>query len=88
MTETIKQKITSFIANDFLFREDLDDLSPSDSLLEHGVIDSTGVLELVAFLEETFGLNVADAEIVPENLDSIDAITAYVVRKQAMPAAT
>lgn len=85
MTNEIKEKIASFIAEDFLFREELEDLSTSSSLLDHGIIDSTGVLELVAFLEETFGLTVADADIVPENLDSIDAITAYVIRKREVP---
>lgn len=85
MTNTIKEKIAAFIAEDFLFREELEDLSTSDSLLDHGIIDSTGVLELVAFLEETFGLTVADAHIVPENLDSIDAITAFVVRTLEAP---
>lgn len=85
MTSTIKEKIATFIAEDFLFREELEDLSTSDSLLDHGIIDSTGVLELVAFLEETFGLAVADADIVPENLDSIDAITAFVARALEAP---
>jgi acyl carrier protein len=53
-------------------------LSEEDSLLETGVIDSTGVLELVAFIEETYGIKVEDEEIVPENLDSISNITSYI----------
>ena len=53
-------------------------MTDSESLLEAGVIDSTGVLELVAFLETEFGLAVSDAEIVPENLDSIGRIAGYV----------
>lgn len=84
MSDTIEAQITTFIKDNFLFREDLDGLAISDSLLELGVIDSTGVLELVAFLEETFGLTVADADIVPENLDSIAAIAGFVGRKQGI----
>lgn len=86
MDEAIKPTIREFIDENFLFREDLDDLSDQDSLLDRGVIDSTGVMELVAYLEEEFGIAVADADIVPENLDSIDAIAGYVSRKQAVKA--
>jgi acyl carrier protein len=77
----IEQKIRQFITDNFLFREDRASLTDAESLLEAGVIDSTGVLELVAFLEREFGLAVADAEIVPENLDSISRIVGYVKGK-------
>ena len=60
------------------------DLSASQSLLDSGVVDSTGVLELVAFLEQSFGIEVKDADMVPENLDTIDNIAAFVRRKQAV----
>jgi acyl carrier protein len=56
-------------------------LQPNDSLLENGVIDSTGVLELVAFLEEHYAIKVEDDEVIPDNLDSTDSITAYVEKK-------
>lgn len=79
----IEQKIRQFITDNFLFREDRASLTDDESLLETGVIDSTGVLELVAFLESEFGLAVADAEIVPENLDSISRIAGYVKGKTA-----
>lgn len=82
MSDKVTDQVADFIKDNFLFREDLDGLSGSDSLLELGIIDSTGVLELVAFLEEGFDLEVGDAEIVPENLDSINAIAAFVTRKQ------
>ena len=78
MQTDIEQKIRQFITDNFLFREDRASLTDSESLLEAGVIDSTGVLELVAFLETEFGLAVSDAEIVPENLDSIGRIAGYV----------
>jgi acyl carrier protein len=77
----IEQRIRQFITDNFLFREDRASLTDTESLLEAGVIDSTGVLELVAFLESEFGLAVDDDEIVPENLDSISRIVGYVKGK-------
>jgi acyl carrier protein len=57
-------------------------LKDDASLLEQGVVDSTGVLELISFLEGTFSITVLEGETVPANLDSVDAIVAYVARKQ------
>jgi acyl carrier protein len=59
-----------------------------DSLLETGVLDSTGVLELIEFLEEDFGVQVTDAETVPENLGSIAGLTRYLTEKSSATAAT
>jgi acyl carrier protein len=56
-------------------------LEDNTSFLEEGIIDSTGVLELILFLEETFDIRVADEEVLPENLDSLDQVEAYVARK-------
>jgi acyl carrier protein len=81
-TEEIGGQVRQFIEENFLFREEAD-LADDESLLDAGLVDSTGILELVAFLEGTFDLQVADAEIVPENLDSINAIVAYVTGKLA-----
>ena len=83
MPPDVAHEIRDFIADNFLFREDRADISDSESLLDAGLVDSTGILELVAFLEQHFNIQMADAEIVPENLDSIAAITAYVKRKMA-----
>jgi len=80
-------KVRSFIEDNFLFRSDDAALAADASLLDAGLIDSTGILELVAFLEGTFGITVADAEIVPANLDSIAAIAAYVDGKLVEAAA-
>jgi acyl carrier protein len=57
-------------------------LSDEDSLLDRGIIDSTGVLELISVLEAEFGISVADEEMVPENLDSIARIEAFVAKKR------
>ncbi len=83
MQTDIEHKIRQFITDNFLFREDRAALSDTESLLDAGVIDSTGVLELVAFLETEFGLAVDDADIVPENLDSISKIAGYIKGKTA-----
>jgi len=72
--------IRQFIVENFLFGED-GHLSDEMSFLESGIIDSTGILELVSFLEEKFGIAVADEELVPENLDSISNVAAYLTRK-------
>ncbi len=77
MTDT-ETKIRSFIAENFLFREDKASIGDEESLLEAGLIDSTGVLELVGFLETEFKIRMEDAEIVPANLDSLKAIVGYV----------
>jgi acyl carrier protein len=82
MGEKIRETIRNFIVENFLFGEP-GDFSDGESLLEKGIIDSTGVLELVAFIEETFGMRVADEELVPENLDSISNVMEYISRKQA-----
>ena len=84
MTDTFNATVREFIAENFLFRADAD-LDDDQSLLDSGVIDSTGVLEVIAFLEQTFGICIADEEIVPENLDSINNMSRYLASK--LPAA-
>ena len=81
MSNDILNRVRTFIEENFLFRSDVSDLANADSLLENGVMDSTGILELVAFLETDFSIQMSDAEIVPENLDSIAAIAAFLERK-------
>jgi acyl carrier protein len=68
--------LRDFIRQNFLFDQELT-LSDNDSFLEHGLIDSTGVLELVAFLEQHFHIAIADEELVPENLDSIHNLVRF-----------
>lgn len=75
--------VRRFIAENFLFREDIESLPEDASFLEAGIIDSTGVLELVCFLETTYGIQIADDEMLPANLDSLRAVSAYVRRKTA-----
>ncbi len=81
MKDSIEKKVRDFIRENFLMGEDDANIGPDDSLLDNGIIDSTGILELVAFLEETFEIEVKDEELVPENLDTISFIVSYIERK-------
>lgn len=76
-----RAELRKFISNNFVLRDGLENLKDDDSFLEKGIVDSTGVLEVVVFLEDTFGFRVEDEELIPENLDSIDNLVAYVGRK-------
>jgi acyl carrier protein len=75
------ETVRRFVAGTFLFDAN-GNLAGSQSLLDSGVIDSTGVLELVLFLEQTFQIKVADKDLVPENLDTIDNIARFVERNR------
>jgi acyl carrier protein len=76
-----REKIRHFIRESFLFGGN-DELRDDDSFLEMGIVDSTGVLELVAFLEGEWELTIDDSELIPENLDSVDNIARFLDRKQ------
>ena len=82
MSDT-KNKIKTFIIENFLFGSE-DGLKDETSFLEEGIIDSTGILELVTFLEEEFSITIEDEELVPENLDSINNVTAFLESKIAV----
>jgi acyl carrier protein len=79
---SVRAEIEQFIRENFLFGEVA--LVPETSFVEGGILDSTSVLELVAFLEERFGIEVAPEEINLENLDSLARVETYVRRKQAL----
>ena len=76
------EKIRTFVIANYLFGEE-GKLGNSDSFMESGIIDSTGILELVRFLEATFAIKVADEDLIPDNLDSIEKIVSFVRSKQA-----
>lgn len=87
-TETLgacKDGIRAFLAANF-YVADVTALRDDSSLIDQGIIDSTGVLEVVGFIEQTFGITVDDSELLPENLDTIQGIATYVIRKQNEPA--
>lgn len=80
-SDDVRKRVRKFIKERFMIGMAVDSLSDSDSMLEKGIIDSTGVLELVGFLEETFGLKVDDEELVPENLETVSNVVSFVARK-------
>ena len=77
----LKDKIRMFIIENFLFGNN-DNLEDNSSFLEEGILDSTGILELVGFIEEEFNITVKDEELIPEYLDSINNVTAYLQSKR------
>ena len=81
MATSQRAQVRQFILKNFLFTEDDAALADGDSLIRSGVVDSTGVLELITHLEESLGIRVPPEEMVPQNFDSIDAICAYLARK-------
>lgn len=74
----LKTQIRQYILDNFLFGGSDADLADNDSFLDKGIIDSTGVLELVAFVEENFDMKVQDEDLIPENLDSVDNLAAFI----------
>ncbi|WP_406871433.1 acyl carrier protein [Aminobacter sp. P9b] len=83
MTQQIKDTVKTFIIENFLFGDTSYALDDDVSLIESGVVDSTGVLELVTFIEDQFGLEMADSDIVPANLDSLVRIATFIETKTA-----
>jgi acyl carrier protein len=81
MESSVGSQVRSFVVANYLFGDDGRMPSDDESLIEGGVIDSTGVLELIEYLEETFGISVAESETVPQNLGSIAGIETYVSHK-------
>ncbi|TWG88230.1 acyl carrier protein [Luteimonas sp. J16] len=84
MTEqAIREKIRGHILENMMFTDDPSRLPDDASLLEMGIIDSTGVLELVLLMEENFAMKVQDAAIIPENFDSVDRMVSFVMRSKS-----
>jgi acyl carrier protein len=77
---TIRNQVHAFIIENFYVAEP-GSLADGDSLLERGIIDSTGVLEIISFLEQHFGVEVEDGELTPENFDSVANISTFVASK-------
>jgi len=80
MSDTSRVKIREFIKNNFLLGNDKN-LKDDDSFMGKGIVDSTGILEVVSFVEENFGFKIADEELLPENLDSVDNLVTFISKK-------
>ena len=78
----IKNQIRNFIYTNFLHTNSGNGFKDDRSFLDSGIVDSTGVLELITFVEETFKIKIDDDEIIPENLDSIDLLVQFIQRKK------
>jgi acyl carrier protein len=85
-TDEIEGQVREFLVSNFLFDPNAT-LDAGASLLENGVVDSTGMLEVIQFLEATFDIQVDDMEVLPENLDSVRNLTSFIGRKRATVAA-
>jgi acyl carrier protein len=79
----IRNELREFIFSNFLMARSAEELQDSDSLQKRGIIDSTGILELVDFIEEKYNIHINDEELTPENLDSINNICRYLEKKRA-----
>lgn len=79
--QNIQQELRQFVIDNFLFGQGNGNLRNDDSFLDKGIIDSTGVLELVVFLEERFHIKLEDRELIPDNLDSINNLVRFVETK-------
>jgi acyl carrier protein len=80
LDRNLEKTVREFVIKNFIFEDD-GSLNAETSFLDNGIIDSTGVLEVIAFVEEAYGIKVEDHEIVPENLDSIRSIASFVERR-------
>lgn len=80
--ETYRRQVRDFLLSNFYIAE-ANSLEVDTSLLDQGIINSTGVLEVIGFIEETFGITVEDSELLPENLDSIEGISRFVMSKKS-----
>lgn len=80
---TIEEQIRDYIARNLLFSDNGYPYGDEVSFLDEGIVDSIGVMELVTFVEENFGVQVADADVTPENFDSVKKMAAYIRRKTA-----
>jgi len=78
MTDPLRDKIRDFILQNYLFTADTTALGLDDSLLERGIVDSNGMMEIILFLEEQLGVVMREDEMVPDNLDSVNKITKFV----------
>ncbi|PKK84311.1 MAG: acyl carrier protein [candidate division Zixibacteria bacterium HGW-Zixibacteria-1] len=77
----VQKKLKDFITETFLVGSDISNIAENDSFMEKEIIDSTGVLELTAFVETEFGINIEDNEMIPDNLDSIAKLVKFIARK-------
>jgi acyl carrier protein len=82
MSDALRDQVRDFILENYLFTSDTSALGLDDSLLGRGIVDSTGMLEIIFFIEEQLGVKVKDEEMVPDNLDGVNKIVNFVSSKR------
>jgi acyl carrier protein len=82
MADALREQIRTFVLQNYLFTDDPSALSLDDSLLSRGIVDSTGMLEIIFFIEEQLGVKVRDEEMIPDNLDGVNRIARFVESKR------
>jgi acyl carrier protein len=78
----IQKQVRDFVIENLLLGEEESEFSDTQSFLESGLIDSTGILEIIGFLEEQYAITIEDDEMVPENLDSVERIVVFLQNRQ------
>lgn len=86
MNMNMKKTIRKYILENLLFTDDESTLRDDESFLDGGIIDSTGVMEIILFIEESFGFRVNDDEMLPVNFDSVNNLATFILRKQVVTA--
>jgi acyl carrier protein len=81
MADQLRDKVRDFILENYLFTTDTEALGLDDSLLERGIVDSSGMMEVIFFIEEQLGVAMREDEMTPDNLDSVNKITGFVTRR-------
>lgn len=79
---SVENTIREYVLENYLFTDDQNELTNDDSFLNKGILDSTGILEIINLIEEQYNITVEDDEMIPENLDSVNNIVAFVSKKQ------
>jgi len=79
---SVEEQVRNFILENFLFTDDQSALKNDDSFRNNDILDSTGILELIMFLEEEIGITVEDMEMIPDNLDSVNKLATFINRKR------
>jgi acyl carrier protein len=82
MSDSLHTEIRNFILENYLFTNDASAIGLDDSLLGKGIVDSTGMLEIIFFIEEKLGVKVKDEEMIPDNLDSVNKIADFVASRR------
>lgn len=82
-TSETQEQVRNFVVENLLLGEEEESFSNSQSFLDSGLIDSTGILEIISFLEDEYDITIQDDEMIPENLDSVERIVAFLQKRKS-----